>query len=67
MIFNTLYHISEYIQQNFASIFEKKIKLSPIMPIYDFYYEYDHTFYDTPLHITIIPEFLTQEELDALV
>jgi hypothetical protein len=77
-----LFIIADYIQKNFSDIFKKKVKLSPIIPIYDtdddsyyhsdydsdsFYINEPNNFKIKPGHITILCRFSTQEELDALV
>ena len=78
-----LFIIAEYLQKNFSDIFKKKVKLLPIIPIYDtddsyYYSDSDSDSFSLneainfPLtkkrrHITIVCRFSTQEELDALV
>lgn len=74
-----LFILANYIQKNFSDIFKKKVKLSPIMPIYDTYDDSDYdiesftinntnNFKKFPENITTIEcGFSTQEQLDDLV
>lgn len=73
-----LFILANYIQKNFSDIFKKKVKLSPIMPIYDTYDDSDYDIESFSINntnnlkkktenITIECGFSTQEQLDALV
>ena len=60
IIAQSLSPLSEYVNKAFPFVFKRVIRLAPIMPYMEIY---DSDSYS----ITILGEYSTQEEVDALV